>query len=125
MPRLTRYLYLSDSIAFLESLTLARNFGPIIFMTILEMLGMYWLPYMRGKTGLKQIQDSGSLLARATKDSWAHLSPVILLSVDFMLSPNSSPAFSVAATSSKLENVGPGHSKQMSTPLPTFSFLRD
>ena len=35
-----------------------------------------------------------------------------------MDSPNFSPGFSVAATSSRSENVGPGQSKQTSIPLP-------
>merc|ERR1711934_1127517 len=56
---------------------------------------------MRGRTGRKQIHDSGSLFTIATRDSSAHLSAVILLSVAFIDSPKLWPGVSVAATSSK------------------------
>ena len=53
------------------------------------------------------------------RDNSAHLSDVILLSVLLIDSPNFSPGFSVAATSNKSENVGPGQRRHISTPLPT------
>ena len=88
--------------------------------TYFEIPGRYWLAYIRGRTGRKHIQDSGSLFTIATRESSAHLwesfsvkklvyiypnhlSAVILLSVAFIDSPKLWPWVSVAATSSKLE----------------------
>ena len=45
--------------------------------------------------------------------------------VQFFLFPFTSPAFSVAATLSKLETTGPGQIMVMSIPDPSFSDLRD
>ena len=73
----------------------------------------------KGNNYLKQIQDSGNLFTIAMRDNSAHLSDVILLSVLLIDSPNFSPGFSVAATSNKSENVGPGQRRHISTPLPT------
>lgn len=41
--------------------------------TNLEIPGRYWLAYIKGRTGRKQIHDSGSLFTIATRDSSAHL----------------------------------------------------
>ena len=97
------YFSFSDSMAFLLSLTLARKADPrtdittlvenhdsyhiniqqwmsdanfvfqMIRSTNLEIPGRYWLAYIRGRTGRKQIQDSGNLFTIATRDSSAHL----------------------------------------------------
>ena len=90
------YLSFSDSIAFLLSLTLARKAGPSTDITTLaaqqgkfsnteeyllkkdndthlEIPGRYWLAYIRGRTGRKQIHDSGNLFTMDTNDSSAHL----------------------------------------------------
>ena len=71
------YLFLS-SIAFLESLTLAKYSAPRALMIDLDTLGRYWTAYMNGNTGLKHIHDSGRLFTIATSDNCAHLSAVIL-----------------------------------------------
>jgi len=54
-----------------------------------------------------------------------NLSAVILLSVAFMDSPKLWLGVSVAATSSKLEKVGPGQRRVTARPEPIFSVRRD
>ena len=69
----------------------ARNFGPINDISLLLTVGKYWLMYISGSTGKKQIQASSNWWAIATRGRKAHLSLVILLSVDCMVSLKASP----------------------------------
>ena len=48
-------------------------------------VGKYWLKYIRGTTGKSDIQASSSWWVMATRDKCAHLSAVILLSVEDIL----------------------------------------
>ena len=60
----------------------------IILLYRFPIVGKYWLMYIRGKTGKKQIQASSNLWAIATKERYPHLSAVMRLSPAFMFSLN-------------------------------------